>query len=59
MLSTSYECTASTFLPEIGLALGIAVEDGALGAFFVVEDEGDGYFGAAGPFEIEGMLAVA
>lgn len=42
--------TRGAFLPKIGLAVGVAFEDGAFAAFFVVEDEGDGYAGVVGPF---------
>jgi hypothetical protein len=53
MSRTSYEGARGAFLPEIRLGLRIAIENGAFGSFFVVEDEGDGYFGAVGPFRVE------
>lgn len=49
----------TSFLPEIGLGMGVSFEDGALAAFFVVEDEGYGDAGGVGPEGIGWGGAVA
>lgn len=47
------------FFPEIGLRVRVAVQDGPLAAFFVVEEEGDADFGGEGPIGVRGVFAVA
>jgi hypothetical protein len=39
--------------------VGVAVEDGALAAFFVVQEEGEADFGVVGPEWVKGVLPLS